>query len=242
MGDIFQVHLTSLFFHTFSVQAHGSHPRCCLCVASIQRMLQLLEDLPLQPPFFLLACLTSYWQTVHSFCIAGREDKSTLTVQDAQMLLENMNYMDKQAFNSDKVLMSEIFQIPRQGSDAPLGIVLISSKEICCQCGSKLYLRSDRPCTITISYDDNLGTVPGTHYTKYCQKRNCSKQEHYGYSTQGDSGAMIYDSEWSSLPYFLSSRETAMSMEMLRRLDKEILIGQISYKQRADIQFSPWQT
>lgn len=46
---------------------------------------------------------------------------------------------------------------------------------------------------------------------------------------------MICDSEWSLLPYFLSSRETAICMEMLKRLDKEILIGQISYKQRADL-------
>lgn len=33
----------------------------------------------------------------------------------------------------------------------------------------------------------------------------------------------------------MSTRETALSMDMLLRLDKEILIGQISYKQRADI-------
>ncbi len=46
---------------------------------------------------------------------------------------------------------------------------------------------------------------------------------------------MTYDEDWSSLPYFMSTCETAFSVELLRRLDKEILIGQISYKQRADI-------
>ena len=46
---------------------------------------------------------------------------------------------------------------------------------------------------------------------------------------------MIYDPEWSLLSYIMSSRETAIAMEFLKRLDKEILIGQISYKQRADI-------
>ena len=46
---------------------------------------------------------------------------------------------------------------------------------------------------------------------------------------------MRYDKNWFTLPYFLSTRETAFSTDMLRRLDKEILIGQISYKQRADI-------
>ena len=46
---------------------------------------------------------------------------------------------------------------------------------------------------------------------------------------------MKYDEDWSTLPYFMSTRETAFSMDMLHRLDKEILIGQISYKQRAEI-------
>lgn len=46
---------------------------------------------------------------------------------------------------------------------------------------------------------------------------------------------MTYDWDWQSLPYFMSSRETAFAIEMLQRLDSEILIGQISYKQRADI-------
>ena len=164
--------------------------------------------------------LLNYWQTVHKFCIATKEDRSDLRVQDVQVLVENMTFLDKQAFNSDQLLMSEILQVSRQGSDVPLGIVLISPKETCHQCGSRLYLRSDRPSTVTI-YDDNLGTLPGTHYTKYCRRRNCSVQEHYGYYAHGDCGAMIYDSEWSSLPYFLSSHETAISMEILRRLDRD---------------------
>ena len=168
---------------------------------------------------FYLPSLPNYWQTVHKFCIATK-DRSDLRVQDVQVLVENMTFLDKQAFNSNQLLMSEILQVSRQGSDVPLGIVLISPKETCHQCGSRLYLRSDRPSTVTI-YDDNLGTLPGTHYTKYCRRRNCSVQEHYGYCTHGDCGAMIYNSEWSSLPYFLSSREAAIAMEILRRLDRD---------------------
>ena len=183
---------------------------------------------------FYPCSLPNYWQIVHSFCVAGKEERSTLTVQDAQMLVENLSLLDKDAYAYDQALTAEILQFKRQGSDVPLGVVLISGKKECHQCSSKLYLRGDRPSTVTI-YDDQLGTIHGTHYTKHCRKRNCSVQQHYGYRTHGDSGAMIYDSEWSLLPYFLSSRETAICMEMLKRLDKEILIGQISYKQRADI-------
>lgn len=38
-----------------------------------------------------------------------------------------------------------------------------------------------------------------------------------------------------TLPHFMSTCETAFTMDMLHCLDKEILVGQISYKQRADI-------
>ena len=124
--------------------------------------------------------------------------------------------------------------MPRPGRDIPLGIVLISSNQNCTLCNSKLNLRADRASTVTI-YDDNLGTVSSTHFTRYCRKKGCSYQQHYGFSTQGDSSEVTYDLNWHSLPYFMSSRETAFSMDMLRRLDIEILHGQISYNQRTDI-------
>ena len=38
-----------------------------------------------------------------------------------------------------------------------------------------------------------------------------------------------------SLPYFLSTRETAVEMSLLQQLDAETLIGQLSYKQRAEL-------
>ena len=37
------------------------------------------------------------------------------------------------------------------------------------------------------------------------------------------------------LSYFISSRETAFEMSMLTKLDADILIGVMSYKQSADI-------
>ena len=38
-----------------------------------------------------------------------------------------------------------------------------------------------------------------------------------------------------SLPYFVSTQETGFEMSMLKRFDLELLIGQLSYKQKADI-------
>lgn len=101
-------------------------------------------------------------------------------------------------------------------------------------CSSKLSVREDRASVVTL-YDDQLGTMPATHYAKYCRKKGCSYVQHYGFSTNGAQSEVTYDQDWSLLPYFMSSQETAFSLEMLRRLDAEILHGQISYKQRADI-------
>ena len=41
-----------------------------------------------------------------------------------------------------------------------------------------------------------------------------------------------------SLPYFLSSQETGFELQMLQKLDAELLFGQNSYQQKADIYIS----
>ena len=38
-----------------------------------------------------------------------------------------------------------------------------------------------------------------------------------------------------TLPYFLSSQETGFEMAMLKQFDVELLVGQVSYKQKAYI-------
>ena len=50
-----------------------------------------------------------------------------------------------------------------------------------------------------------------------------------------ETGAITYDANWRELPYFISSRETAFEMSLLTKLDADILIGVMSYKQSADI-------
>ena len=78
---------------------------------------------------FYPCSLPNYWQIVHSFCVAGKEERSTLTVQDAQMLVENQSSLDKDAYAYDQALTAEILQFKRQGSDVPLGVVLISGEK-----------------------------------------------------------------------------------------------------------------
>lgn len=183
---------------------------------------------------FLPKSMPNYWESVANFSVAHRQSRNNLTTQQVKVLVENLEEIDGGTFASDDVLIREIVDMPRCGTDIPQGIILISSKHSCSICGSNLNIRTDRPSNVII-YDDHLGTIRATHFTKYCRKLRCSYQQHYGFSTRGDSSEVTYDPDWETLPYFMSSRETAFSVSMLHRLDSEILIGQISYKQRADI-------
>ena len=86
--------------------------------------------------------------------------------------------------------------------------------------------------TVTI-YDHKLGTNPGVHFHKLCPNRTCDISQYYGYYTT--KGRIIFNSNWETLSYFSSSQDTYFSVELLTQLDAHVLIGQISYKQQADI-------
>jgi len=92
----------------------------------------------------------------------------------------------------------------------------------------------DRPSQVII-YHDIMGSLPGSHYYKYCKSRPCGFIQYYGYYTKGGSSFVYFNPNWKTLPYFLSSKETAFSMKLMERFDAEIFIGQLSFKQCADL-------
>ena len=125
---------------------------------------------------------------------------------------------------------------------------------MCLLCGCKLLLRKDRSSTIVI-YDDKLGTLPGgqyrlelftfvltlrtsvgTHFRKYCTGRACGFTQYYGYYTRGGkSSDVFFNMNWHTLQYFVQSRETAFSVKLTERFNANILLGQQSFKQCADV-------
>ena len=80
-----------------------------------------------------------------------------------------------------------------------------------------------------------MGTIGGTHFQKICKRfrLGCPFVQHYGHYSTGVQ--MHFDHDWHTLPYFLSTRETAFEMSLLQQLEAEVLIGQLSYKQCAEI-------
>jgi len=115
-------------------------------------------------------------------------------------------------------------------------VVLIPPQSVCTLCSGKLLLRRDRPSRLTL-YTESMGTVPASHYHKYCQnvKKGCKFIQFYGFHKLGDHSPIYFDVNWKTLQYFISSQETGFELKMLEKFDVELLIGQLSYKQRADI-------
>ena len=176
----------------------------------------------------------NYWQTLMDFSYKEHHS-SAIAIGDFRMCVENLQEMDAAVFQTDDHLLQELIACKDQ-KGRPLGLILISHNNTCLLCNSKLLVRKDRPSPVIV-YDDNLGSLHGSHYHKYCQNRSCSFTQYYGYYTLQRNGSttVLYNSDWDSLDYFVSSRETVFSMTVLLKCKAEILIGQLSFKQCADL-------
>lgn len=199
------------------------------------------EDIPpeiLRRITFAAAYLPSdcprFWEIVSKFAVL-ESSKEDLTPEKVKLIVENLQVLHEEAFTSDKALVLEL-QAMNYGQFKPLGLVLVSSNQNCRECGGKLLLRGDRPSKVAI-YTGAQGTLLGSHFVKYCQnsRKGCNFSQHYGYHTLGDTSISYYDKNWNQLPYSLSTNQTAFEMKLFERFDVELLIGELSYKQKSEI-------
>ena len=103
-------------------------------------------------------------------------------------------------------------------------------------CGGRLFVRADRP-SFPVVYTEDMGTIPGTHFRKYCenQSKGCHFTQHYGFCSDDETNAVVYDKECFKLPYFMLTNMTVFQITSLQFFTAELLIDQVSYKQKADI-------
>ena len=82
-------------------------------------------------------------------------------------------------------------------------------------------LRCDHPSRISLYTEAYDGTVPATHYHKYCNNycKGCTFSQHYGFHTSQGEENTSYDNNWMDLPYFVSSQETAFEVSLLKHFD-----------------------
>ena len=192
--------------------------------AQLRRIIFAVEYLPADCP--------NFWEAVYKFACLG--SASILDVQKVKVLAENLQVLEEQAFATDKVLRQEL-QSMNHAKAGPLGIVLISKRKDCQKCGGKLLIRNDRPSKVTI-YTESQGTVLGSHFHKFCQnsRKGCRYIQYYGYYSLSTEST-YYSSNFEDLSYFVSTSKTAFEISLLKRFDIELLIGEISYKQKAEI-------
>lgn len=191
-------------------------------VSILRKIIFAIVHLPKDTP--------NYWELVLQFAM---KKPPSISIDKFKVLVENLQELDATAFATDKVLLQELME-KQSVKGKPLGLLLISSNQKCLICKSNLLLRKDRGAPVVI-YDDINGSLPGTHFHKYCSNRSCKFTQYYGYYTVGGSNQVFFNSDWESLDYFVSSRETVFSINLLQRFNAEILIGQLSFMQCADI-------
>ena len=134
---------------------------------------------------FLPSKLPNFWNIALEFATSGKFSQEMCVSEDqARALMENLRELNSSAFDSDKVLFYNIvdFEVPGK----PLGVPLLSANTICLFCHSTLVIRKDRFSPIVI-YDDVYGTIPGSHFHKYCTNRLCSFVQYYDYYSYNSS-------------------------------------------------------
>ena len=183
--------------------------------------------------------MPNVWGVAVEFATCGKVDRNSVDADTAAALIDNVYSFDEKAFDTDEVLRKELLTwSPNSASTKrgkPLGVVLISPETQCVLCAQPLSLRRDRPTSVVL-YGNLSGPVPGTHYHKICSNKVCTLTQYYGYYTSGgETSQVFFNANWNYLPWFMSSSLTCFSMDFLRRVDSEVLIGQLSYKQIADI-------
>ena len=117
-----------------------------------------------------------------------------------------------------------------------LGIILVSPHSTCRVCGDTLLVRNDRTSNLIV-YTESFGTLSGSHFIKFCRnfRKGCKFRQYYGYSSRNGKDESVYDSDWAEHDYFISTSDTAFETIILKKFDAELLLGQLSYKQKADI-------
>lgn len=179
------------------------------------------------------ASAPGYWDLVRRFGFKHSPEKHDS--RKVQIFIENLASLDQESFSSDTELLTELYQFEGYHGN-PLGIILISNKETCRSCAGNLLVRGDRP-SFPMVYNEDIGTIFGTHFRRYCenQSKGCHFVQHYGFYTTDGLDGIIYDDDYCTLPYFMSTSMTVFQVTILKSFTAQMLIGQLSYKQKAEI-------
>ena len=186
-------------------------------VSVLRRLLFAVSTLPCDLP--------NFWDIAVEFATKGHL-KENIDAKTARTLMENVETFDKTAFCKDEALLGELVSWTPHLFSKPLGIVLVSPKENRVICGQSVVVQKNRHSYITV-YHMTMGPLPGMHFYKICSNKKCSVVQHYGYYMLNE--LVNFDTDWASHEF--SSSLSAFSMLLIKQVDSQVLIGQLSYLQ-----------
>lgn len=172
----------------------------------------------------------NYWSVVTQFASQGSQ---SLQPQSVKIAVDNLVSVDEKAFlqtSSWRMKSTHCVWVP------PIQIHLASF----------LFPRTLAVHSVAVNYWFETIEEVTSHWIlrdscwqplSNCPKvpKGCSFRQYYGYSSQGSQSTVYYDVNWVEHEHFISTSGTAFEMSLLRKFDTELLLGQISYNQMADI-------
>ena len=177
--------------------------------------------------------LPNFAQRLFEFSTQGKASSVESEHVDHESLLAlTSNVRCLYNVDEEETLWRELHVSSIEGGKLALGAVLISGKVFCRLCKRKLSAKPTRSVNVII-YHEKKGTFMGCRIPKVCSNRQCNFTQHYGYYTIGDN--KFFDEDWNEHEYFVCSRKTVFDMMLLSKFEYEILLGKISFKEKADI-------
>lgn len=147
-------------------------------------------------------------------------------------LSSNLTTLFPDTKKGEQELWRELHDHSLEENEHALGAILVSGKTQCRLCAKPLHVKASRISEVVV-YDDVKGTFLETKIPKVCCNKACKFTQHYGYYTVGND--KCFDEDWFDNEFLLSSARTAFSMDLLKKLEIEILIAKMSFKEKAEI-------
>ena len=168
-----------------------------------------------------------------AFATKGNKDAVKCDMVNAESFLAlSSNLVSLYNLTGNEDLWKEVHDASLTEGMFGFGVVLLSEKGSCRLCSKQLTAKTSRVVNVVV-YHETKGSFMGCRIPKVCSNRSCNLIQHYGYYTIGES--KYYDEDWQQNDYLLSSGKTAFDLKLLRKFEVEILLGKLSFKEKADI-------
>lgn len=190
----------------------------------IWRALYFVKNIPRTLPEFA--------NRLYQFATNGNQEGLEKDMTSEQLTAMTGNLLSFYGVKNEETLWTELHGSSLKEGKYGLGVVLISEKESCRLCGKVLAAKFAKAVNVVV-YHEGRGTFMGCRVPKVCCNKSCKLIQHYGYYTFQDN--KFYDDDWEKQEYFLSTGKTAFHMNLLLKFEVEILIGKLSFKEKADI-------